>query len=362
MTRSLTHSFRGLFALGISSAWSATTSLVRGVFHRRRRVAAPRRRPATWSSWGAAACLAGLVTLVPAGMSRGFGASYEFYASKWANKIVGIAADYSVTSFGATNIPADERINDFTYDSASGQFLMTSQLVVGAGPYPSYLNSLTIDPDAGTASSSLIGLMTNTAVVEGGLAFNSSLTGSRTLYAAGYHNTGSVAGLWDVNATTGAATNVYTLNPWPNAPDLNSLWTAPDGTLWTLASDSQPTTTTTYLQKLGPSGVLASVSVVAGAHSTAGVTLGGDGTTYGLLSQGSDSRLGTFGWDAVNSTYDGTWTQLATIPGTDFTGLYAVNAVPEPSTMLLAGMGIAGAVVRQVRRRKKLAVRAGRQT
>jgi hypothetical protein len=255
-----------------------------------------------------------------------------------------------VTSFGATNIPTDQRINDFTYDSASGQFLMTSQLVVGAGPYPNYLNSLTIDPDAGTASSSLIGLMTNTAVVEGGLAFNSSLTGSRTLYAAGYHNTGSVAGLWDVNATTGAATNVYALNPWPDAPDLNSLWTAPDGTLWTLASDD--VSTTTYLQKLGPSGVLASVSVVAGAHSTAGVTLGGDGTTYGLLSQGSNSRLGTFGWDAVNSTYDGTWTQLATIPGTDFTGLYAV---PEPSTLALAGMGIAGAIVHQVRRRKKLA-------
>jgi hypothetical protein len=32
-----------------------------------------------------------------------------------------------------------------------------------------------------------------------------------------------------------------------------------------------------------------------------------------------------------------------------------VTAVPEPSTMLLAGMGIAGAVVHQVRRRKKLA-------
>jgi hypothetical protein len=290
------------------------------------------------------------MAFVPAGMSKSFGASYEFYASKWANEIVGIAADYSVTSFGATNIPTDQRINDFTYDSASGQFLMTSQLVVGAGPYPNYLNSLTIDPDAGTASSSLIGLMTNTAVVEGGLAFNSSLTGSRTLYAAGYHNTGSVAGLWDVNATTGAATNVYALNPWPDAPDLNSLWTAPDGTLWTLASDD--VSTTTYLQKLGPSGVLASVSVVAGAHSTAGVTLGGDGTTYGLLSQGSNSRLGTFGWDAVNSTYDGTWTQLATIPGTDFTGLYAV---PEPSTLALAGMGIAGAIVHQVRRRKKLA-------
>jgi hypothetical protein len=226
MTRSIVRCVFDQFPLELRPGWSAAEAPESRLFRCSVRAKATRSQEGWRGRTGVAACLVSLMAFVPAGMSKSFGASYEFYASKWANEIVGIAADYSVTSFGATNIPTDQRINDFTYDSASGQFLMTSQLVVGAGPYPNYLNSLTIDPDAGTASSSLIGLMTNTAVVEGGLAFNSSLTGSRTLYAAGYHNTGSVAGLWDVNATTGAATNVYALNPWPDAPDLNSLWTA----------------------------------------------------------------------------------------------------------------------------------------
>jgi hypothetical protein len=68
---------------------------------------------------------------------------------------------------------------------------------------------------------------------------------------------------------------------------------------------------------------------------------------------------------------DGSWYTVDTSTGglTDITGfvttpaggvgfrdLGGAAAVPEPSTMLLAGMGIAGAVVHQVRRRKKLAV------
>jgi hypothetical protein len=281
----------------------------------------------------------------------------DFFATNGPNKGI-----YGVNIDGTASLIGTLSTTNGIFDIATNPVDQSTYLLesLTSPPISSLLYSAVIGSNS--VSSSLIGSITSTQLIEGGIAF-SSFQGTNTLYASGIlidqSNNPNVV-LQSVNTTTGQGT-IISSGFLPSTPseynDIHSIFNAPDGRLWGLTTyiNTGTSTTRTDLFRFATNGTVDRSVTITGFDTplTGGVAVK-NGVTYYLTSpQGfAYSSFGTLGWDSINQTYTGSYNLISNTIIGGMTGLtLATTTVPEPSTYALGA--IATGVMAAIARRRK---------
>jgi hypothetical protein len=169
----------------------------------------------------------------------------DFFATNGPNKGI-----YGVNIDGTASLIGTLSTTNGIFDIATNPVDQSTYLLesLNSPPISSLLYSAVIGSNS--VSSSLIGSITSTQLIEGGIAF-SSFQGTNTLYASGIlidqSNNPNVV-LQSVNTTTGQGT-IISSGFLPSTPseynDIHSIFNAPDGRLWGLTTYINTGTSTT---------------------------------------------------------------------------------------------------------------------